>query len=49
MSITCNPCAPTNVLEEVMDALPPDPDIVDLERQREDLFKAIQKEYGFLN
>ena len=49
MSITCNPCAPTNVPEEVMDALPPDPDIVYLEKQQEDLFKTIQKKYGFLN
>jgi hypothetical protein len=49
MSITRNPCAPTKVPEEVMDALPLDPGIVNLERQREELFKTIKKTYGFLN
>jgi uncharacterized protein YpbB len=49
MSLTYNPSAPTTVPEEVMNALPPDPDIVRLERQREDLFKTIQKKHGFLN
>ncbi len=49
MSLTCNPFAPTTVPEEVMNALPPDPDIVSLERQREDLFKTIQRKHGFLN
>jgi hypothetical protein len=49
MSLTCKPYAPTTVLEEVINALPPNHDIVRLERQREDLFKTIQKKHGFLN
>jgi hypothetical protein len=32
-----------------MDALPLDPDIANLERQREKLFRMIQKTYGFLS
>ena len=49
MNIIRNPCAPTKVPEEVMDLIPLDSDIVNLKRQREELFKTIQKTSEFLN
>ena len=47
MSLTCDPYAPKDVPEEVMKALPPDPVIIGLEKDRWELYKAIRKEYQF--
>jgi hypothetical protein len=48
MSLTCDPRAPKDVPEEVMKALPPDPVIVELEKDRWELFEAIRKEYRYI-
>ena len=48
MSLTCDPRAPKHVPQEVMDALPPDPLIVELETDRWELYEAIRKEYRFI-
>jgi hypothetical protein len=39
MSLTCDPRAPVDVPEEVMEALPPDPEITELIREREEFRK----------
>jgi hypothetical protein len=36
MSLTCDPRAPVDVPDEVMKALPPDPEIIELTREREE-------------
>ena len=41
--------APTEVPKDVINALPPDPDIVKLERRRTDLYRFIESEYRFIN
>jgi hypothetical protein len=48
MSLTCDPRAPKHVPQEVMDALPPDSAIVELERDRWEVYEAIRKEYRFI-
>ena len=45
MSLTCDPRAPVDVPEEVMKALPPDPEITELTREREEH----RKTYGFFS
>jgi hypothetical protein len=40
MSHTCNPRAPVNVPKEVIDALPPNPEITELRREREEFRKT---------
>jgi hypothetical protein len=45
MSLTCDPRAPKDVPKEVIDALPPNPAIVELETDQWELYKAIRKEY----
>lgn len=46
MSLTADPRAPKDVPDEIIKALPPDPDIVDLEREREELKCSLQNRYG---
>jgi Protein of unknown function (DUF3435) len=48
MSLTCDPRAPKHVPQEVMDALPPDPAIIELETARWELYEAIRIEYRFI-
>jgi len=49
MSIRCNPGAPKGVPEEVMDSFyVADPDIVDLERQSQELRAEIKRQYRFI-
>jgi hypothetical protein len=49
MSLTADPRAPTDVPKEVMDALPPDPDVLAMEVERAQLFKELREEYGFVS
>jgi hypothetical protein len=41
MSISCNASAPTEVPREVINALPPDLEIVELERRQKELFNNL--------
>jgi hypothetical protein len=43
MSLTCDPRAPVDVPEEVLKALPPDPEIMELTRERE----GYKKQFGY--
>jgi hypothetical protein len=47
MSIRCNPGIP-KLPEAVLQALPPDPDIVDLERRHAAMFEQLRHEYKFV-
>jgi hypothetical protein len=49
MSLTCDPRAPKEVPKEVINALPPDPVIVELETERKELYETIRKRYRFVN
>lgn len=48
MSLRCNPGAPREVPRELRDALPPDPEVVDLERRQTQLFRQIRCEYQYI-
>jgi Protein of unknown function (DUF3435) len=48
MSIRCNPGVPKEVSAAVLRALPPDPDIVDLERRHTTMFEHLRREYRFV-
>jgi hypothetical protein len=45
ISLTCDPRAPKDVPKDVMKALPPDPVIVELEKDQWELYKAIRNKY----
>ena len=49
MSITCNENAPARVPKEVVDALPPDPEIVKLEKRHDELYHIIRDQYRFIS
>ena len=40
MSLTCDPRAPVSVPQQVMDSLPPDPEIEELKQEREEFRKS---------
>jgi hypothetical protein len=46
MSLTADPRAPTNVPDEILKALPPDLNIVDLENDRKELKRSLRYSYG---
>jgi hypothetical protein len=48
MSLTTDPQAPTDVPQEIMDALPPNPDVLAMEVERAQLFKELREEYRFV-
>jgi hypothetical protein len=48
MSIRCNPDVPKEIPKEVLDALPPDPEIVDLEIRHRKLWIKLRFEYRFV-
>jgi hypothetical protein len=48
MSLTCDPRAPQKVPQEVLDTLPPDPGIVELETQRVELSSQIKTMYKYI-
>jgi hypothetical protein len=49
MSITCNENAPSRIPKEVINALPPDPEIVKLERRHKELKHMIQHRYKYIS
>jgi hypothetical protein len=49
MSITCNESAPTRIPKEVINALPPDLEIVELERRHGELKHIIRDRYKFIS
>jgi len=46
MSLRCDPRAPIHVPDGILEALPPDPEIVDLEQQRERLKDGVYRYKG---
>ncbi|KAF7955521.1 hypothetical protein EAE96_004447 [Botrytis aclada] len=48
MSLTCDPRAPVDVPEEIINALPPDAEITELEKERKALYAAIQSRYKYV-
>lgn len=48
IGLTCDPRAPKNVPQEVIDALLPDPTIIELKTARWELFETIRKKYRFI-
>lgn len=49
MSIRCNPEVPKEIPTAELNKLPPDPEIVNLERQAKQMFTRIKHEYKFIN
>jgi hypothetical protein len=49
MSLTAGPRAPTNIPKEIVDALPPDPDVLAMDIERAQIFKELRKEYRFVS
>lgn len=48
MSLTCDPRAPQGVPMDIMKTIPPDPEIVELEKEHRELAQKIKYELGFL-
>ena len=48
MSIRCNPGVPKHVPKAVLNALPPDPDIADLERRHAAMLQQLRYKYKFV-
>ena len=48
MSIQCNPGIPKEVPAVILQALPPDPDIADLERRHTTMFQQLRHRYKFV-
>ena len=48
MSITCDPRAPKDVPQHIKDALPRDPKIFELEKERKTLYVKMRSQYQFL-
>ena len=49
ISLTADPRAPTDVPREIIDALPPNLDVLAIDVERAQLFKELREEYGFVN
>ena len=49
MSIRCDPRAPKDVPKHIRRALPPDQKILELERERQALYRKVKAKYGFIN
>lgn len=49
MSLTADPCAPTDVSKEIIDTLPLDLDILAIDIEWVQLFKELREEYGFVS
>ena len=48
MSLTCDPRAPLNVPKEIINALPPNAEISELEKERKALYGEIQSRYKYI-
>ena len=46
MSLTCDPRAPQKVPDEVRDDLPPDPELVQLKLEQQELRLELKRLYG---
>ncbi len=49
MSLTADRRAPTDVPRDIIDALPPDPEVLAIDVERAQLFKELREEYGFVS
>jgi hypothetical protein len=49
MSIRCNPRDPKDAPKHIRRALPPNQKILELERERQALYRKVKAKYGFIN